>query len=199
MEFLLGPLLSFILLYKYAALFVVVYSAAVILPLPSNAILLAVGAFASQGYINFWFVLAIAVTGNVAGDCTDYGITRKYGESIIRKLKVNRVKIFEYFKEEMRTDAAITVFTTRFAGSLSPVANFLAGLVQVPFNTFLLFDFLGNFILPSVVLSIGYLVGNYWSSFSNVFGLFAGIAAAGITLFILAKIYRRIMRKHTPQ
>jgi membrane protein DedA with SNARE-associated domain len=159
--------------------------------------LLAVGAFASQGYINFWLVLAIAVLGNILGDCTDYGITRKYGEAVIRKLKINKVSFFGYLKEEMRTDAAIMVFTTRFAGSLCPVASFLAGLVQVPFGTFLFFDFLGNFIEQSVALSLGYLVGNYWSSFSNIFGLFAGIAAAGIILFILARIYRRVTKKYT--
>jgi membrane-associated protein len=197
MDFLLAPLLSFILLYKYVALFAIVYSAAVILPLPSNAMLLAVGAFASQGYVNFWLALAIAVISNTLGDCTDYGITRRYGEAVIRKLKINKVNFFGYLKEEMRADAAITVFTTRFAGSLSPVASFLAGLVQVPFGTFLFFDVLGNFIEPFVALSFGYLVGNYWSNFSGIFGLFAGIAAAGIILFVLARIYRRITKKYS--
>jgi membrane-associated protein len=197
MNFLLGPLLSFVLLYKYVALFVIVYLAAVIVPLPSNAMLLAVGAFASQGYINFWIVLVLAVGSNILGDCTDYGLTRRYGEAVIRKFKINKNQFFKYLEEEMKTDAVVTVFVTRFAGLLCPIASFLAGLVRVPFGIFLFFDFLGNFIEQSVVLSLGYLVGNYWSSFSDIFGIFVGIAAAAIVLFILARIYRRIMRRYT--
>lgn len=50
----LSSLPSYVLLYKYVAIALVVYSGAVILPLPANAMLLAVGAFASQGYFSFW-------------------------------------------------------------------------------------------------------------------------------------------------
>ena len=195
MDALLGPLLSYLLLYKYAALFIVVYSGAIILPLPVNAMLLAVGAFSSQGYFSFWISLALAVTANTLGDLTDYGITRRYGEAVTRKLKIDKARFFIQLKEELRTDAAVTVFTTRFAGSLSSIANFLAGLVGVPFTTFLFFDLLGNIIEPFAALAIGYLVGNYWSDFSGFLSLIAGMVAAGVILFILARIYRRMAGK----
>lgn len=197
MDYILNPLLSYLLLYKYSALFVIVYSAAIILPLPSNAMLLAIGAFSSQGYFSFWTSLAIAVTANTLGDLTDYGITRKYGNAVIRVLKLDRRRFFANLKEELRTDAAITVFTTRFAGSLSPVANLLSGLAGVSFATFLLYDFLGNMIEPFGALLLGYLAGNYWSDFSNLLGIIAGIVAVGIVIFILLRIYRRIMRKYS--
>ena len=88
----------------------------------------------------------------------------------------------------------LTVFITRFAGSLSPVAAFLAGLVAVPLNTFFWPDLAGNIIEPGAALTIGFAVGNYWGDFSSSFDLFAAIAAAGILLFVLARIYRRMMR-----
>lgn len=196
MDYLLGPLLSYVLLYKYATLFVVVYSASVILPLPTNAMLLAVGAFSAEGYFSFWLSLAVAVTANTLGDLTDYGITRRYGAWIIRKLKIDKSRFYNQLKEEFRTDAAITVFTTRFAGSLSPIASFLAGLVGVPFITFLIFDFLGNVIEPFGALFLGYLVGDYWSEFSGLLGLIAGIVAVLIIMFVLIRIYRRMMKKY---
>ena len=49
MSSILSPLLSFLLLYKYVGLLVFTFADAVILPLPGNTILLATGAFASQG------------------------------------------------------------------------------------------------------------------------------------------------------
>lgn len=193
---LLAPILSFLLLYKYYALAAVVYSAAVILPLPANATLLAVGAFSSQGYFNFWISLSVAVIANTLGDLTGYGITRKYGEKVTRLLRLHRFKFFNHLREELRTDAAVTVFTTRFASSLSVVANFLAGLVEVPFGTFLFYDFLGNFIEPGVALTLGYLVGDYWNDFSNIFELVGAIIAVAVIMFILIRMYRRMKRKY---
>ena len=158
--------------------------------------LLAVGAFASQGYFSFWWSLTVAVIANTLGDLTDYGLARKYGEKIIQKLRIDKIRFFLQVKEELVTDAAITVFTTRFAGALSTVANFLAGLVEVPFKTFLWYDLLGNFIEPFAALSLGYLVGNYWNDFSNLFSLIAGIVATAVMLFILIRIYRRMLQKY---
>jgi membrane protein DedA with SNARE-associated domain len=192
----LNELLSYVLLYKYATIAVVVYFAAVILPLPSNAMLLAIGAFASQGYINFWGALTTAVIANTLGDCTDYWVTHHFGERVTRILHLHKFKFYNQLQEELRTDAAITVFITRFAGSLSPVANFLAGLVRVPFKIFLINDFLGNIIEPFGALALGYAAGDYWSNFSGTLELIAAIVAVAIIIFVLARIYRRMMRRY---
>jgi membrane protein DedA with SNARE-associated domain len=196
MDFLLAPLLSYLLLYKYVALFVVVYSVAVILPLPSNVMLLAVGAFSSQGYFSFWLSLAVAVVANTLGDLTDYVIARKYGDAVVRTLRLNKFAFFLQLEKELRTDAAITVFTTRFAGILSTPASFLAGVAKVPLGTFLWCDVLGNVIEPFVALSLGYLAGDYWTDFSGPLSLIAGIVAVGVVLFVLVRIYRRMERKY---
>lgn len=192
----LNVLLSYVLLYKYLAIAAVVYSSALILPLPANAMLLAVGAFASQGYFNFWTALAVAVVANTAGDCTGYAITRQYGLRVTRLLRLHKFKFYDQLQEELRTDAAITVFMTRFASSLSVIGNFLAGLVRVPFGTFFVNDFLGNVIEPFGALGLGYIAGDYWNNFSNLLELVAAIVAVAVIIFVLARIYRRMMRHY---
>src|ERR1700685_4512947 len=109
MDSLLAPILSYVLLYKYIAIFFVVYTGAVIVPWPANAMLLAVGAFASQGYISFWASLGVAVVANCLGDLTDYAIARKFGEAFIHKFKIDKIRFFIRVKEELITDAAVTV------------------------------------------------------------------------------------------
>ncbi len=192
----LAALLSWLLLYKYAALFAIVYSASLLLPLPANATLLAVGAFSSQGYFNFLLSLVIAVSANTLGDLTGYAITRKWGEVIMHALRLHKFRFFGQLAEEFRTDAAITVFTTRFASSLSTISNFLAGLVEVPFGTFLFYDILGNFIEPGAALSLGYLVGNYWNDLSGPIETMTGAVALAVIIFVLVRISRRIARKY---
>lgn len=193
----LAALLSWLLLYKYAALFAIVYSAALLLPLPANATLLAVGAFSSQGYFNFWLSLTIAVTANTLGDLTGYAITRYWGEAVTHALRLHKFRFFNRLAEEFRTDAAITVFTTRFASSLSTISNFLAGLVQVPFGTFLFYDIIGNLIEPGAAIGLGYLVGDYWNNLSGTFETVTGIVAVAVVIFVLARISQRMAKKYT--
>jgi membrane protein DedA with SNARE-associated domain len=196
MDSLLTPLLSYLLLYRYVALAFVVYIGAVGAPLPVNEMLLALGAFASQGYFSFWGSLMIAVIANCLGDLTGYAITRKWGDWIVRVLHLRKARFFVHLEEELRSDAAITVFTTRFAGSLSSITNLLAGLVRVPLGTFIFYDFIANVIEPAAALGIGYVVGNYWSDFSNLFTIIAAIFAVGIIMFVLIRIQRKIMKKY---
>ena len=196
MDIFIGSLLSYVLLYKYIALFFIVYLGAVIIPWPVNAVLMAVGAFASQGFFSFWETLTIAVTANTLGDLTDYAITRTWGEKVIKALRLDRVRFFMRLREELRTDAAITVFATRFAGSLSSITNFLAGWAGVSLWTFLVYDFLGNIIEPGLALTIGYAVGNYWSYFSGFFGTVTAIIAVSVVIFTLVRIQQRMARKY---
>jgi membrane protein DedA with SNARE-associated domain len=191
----LNSLLSYVLLYKYAAIALIIYIAAVIVPLPVNATLLAVGAFASRGYISFWLSLLVAAIFSTLGDLTDYGITRKYGEKIVRALHFHKFKFYDQLQEELKTDAAITVFTTRFGGSLSIIANFLSGLVRVPLRTFFISDFVANIIEPFGALGIGYLVGDYWSDFSGILEITTAIIAVAVVTFIFYRMYRRMVKR----
>jgi membrane protein DedA with SNARE-associated domain len=84
----LALILSYLLLYKYLAIFILVFSAAVIIPWPVNTAILAVGAFSSQGYFNFWISLAVAISANVSGDLFDYWLTRKYGQKAIKNFYI---------------------------------------------------------------------------------------------------------------
>src|SRR3989344_5451402 len=68
MDFLFDAFLSFLLVYKYAALFAITFVAALILPLPASTTIVAANVFAFQGYLNFPAVFCAALLGNIAGD-----------------------------------------------------------------------------------------------------------------------------------
>ena len=168
----LGSLLSYLLLYKYLALGVVVYITAVIVPLPTNAMLLAVGAFAGNGYFNIWISLVVAVSTNTLGDLTDYMLTRVFGDRVIRVFRLHKFKFYEQLQTEFEPTPRSPSLRRVSPDSLSPIGSFLAGLVGVPFSTFFWWDLLGNFIEPGAALGIGYAVGNYWNEFSGPIGDF---------------------------
>lgn len=196
MSALLATLLSYVLLYRYGAIFVIVFSAGVIIPFPASAMLMALGAFASNHYFNFWAILATAASANILGDAVAFSLTRRYGSSIAQTLHI-KTQFFSILERYIRTDAGPTIFITRFAGSLGPVANIFAGLSDVPILKFLVYDAAGNTTEIFALLASGYLIGDYWQNFSNIQSIISGILILGVVAFFLIKVYGALRRKYS--
>ncbi len=190
-------LLSYLLLYKYAALFLIVFSSAMILPLPVTEVMLAVGAFVGQGYFDFIISLTVAQVANVLGDLVDYAIARKYGYGVIHKLRLNRSRFFTKLEQEMQVHARSTIFVTRFAGGLGPVVNLLSGAIGISLRKFLVYDFAGNLVYYIAALLIGYWAGSYWENFSELMSLVVGILVVVVVMIALWRIYKRIRLNHS--
>ena len=177
----LAVLLSFLLLYKYWALFIVIFSAAVIVPFPSNSVLLAAGAFASQGYFSFSISLAVAVAANTLGDCVDYFLARRYGARALRILHIRIPTYIERLERSVRRYPGPVIFLTRFVGTIEEITSFLSGFIGIGFGTFLLYDLLGNLASIGAVIYAGYFLGINWQDFSGLFTI-AGLLLLGLAV-----------------
>jgi membrane protein DedA with SNARE-associated domain len=178
----LGAFLSFLLLYKYVALFVFIFTSAVILPLPDNSILLATGAFASQGYFSFWISLSVALVANVAGDCVGYFLAKRWGKAALTRLRVHVPWYIDRLDGYLRKHPRRSIFLTRFVGTADALVNLLSGFAGIPLPMFLLWDVLGNFVSLFYILYLGYLFGVYWSNVSGI------LSIAGFILFAIVFI-----------
>lgn len=197
MATLLALFLSYLLLYKYIALFLIIFLSALALPAPASAMILASGAFASQGYFNFFAVAATVYVGNVVGDCVGYFLTHRYGQSVIRRTYDKHAAYFVRLEKYVRGHAALTVFVTRFAGFVGPVVNYLAGLVRMPFPVFFFADAAANLLYALGLSYIGYAVGVYWQTISSFVSIVAGIVASLIIIFFTVQISKKSRTKHT--
>lgn len=185
----LGDLLSFLLLYKYAALFAIGYVAAVALPIPASTTLVAAGGFASQGYFDISLVLTTAFLANVSGDATGYFLARRYGEKVFHKIGLSRVLRSTAFKKTeayMRLFPQSVIFITRFLTEVGPAVSILSGLSGVRARTFLTFAFLGEVVYVLLFGLIGYYLGSEWED--NVGFLWKGamvVISLGVTLNVI--------------
>ena len=136
MDYLLffGSLFSYLLLYKYVALFVFIFLAGIGLPIPSSTLLLAVGAFSSQGYFNLPLSLAIALIANILGDLFDYFLMRKYGTAILKKnyhkrfsFIVKLEKYIKYLDEYIKSHQRIAIFIIKIFGISKHRCKFFVG------------------------------------------------------------------------
>jgi membrane protein DedA with SNARE-associated domain len=185
----LGDLLSFLLLYKYVALFVIGYVAALALPIPASTTLVAAGGFASQGYFDISYVLMTAFVANISGDATGYFLARRYGTRVFHSLGLGKVLTTNTYKKlenYMRQFPQTVIFVSRFLTEIGPATSILSGLSRVSARTFFTFAVLGEIAYVFLYGLTGYYLGSEWEN--NIGFLFKAamvIVSIGVTLNVI--------------
>jgi membrane-associated protein len=190
MSTILAFLLSSLLLYKYWALLLVFFFSGLILPIPTSTVLLSTGAFASQGYFNFFISLAVIVGANMLGDYTGYLIARRYGRKALGILHVHVPVWIERLETFLHKYPGPAIFITRFVGTTDVLTNILCGFSGVSLFTFLFYDFLGNLVSNGSLLYAGYFLGVHWQDFTGLFNITDYILVGIVIAIILYIIIR---------
>lgn len=159
------------------------------------------GVLIKLGYFSFAPVYAILILGDMLGDTTWYGIGRYYGYSFVRKygkffsITPERIhKVEHIFHTYQKTILIISKLTAGFGFAI--VTLFTAGLVKIPFKTFIALNFMGQFVWTAILIGFGYYFSHLYIVFDSVFarmGIFAGFivlifAFVGFAQFIKQKM-----------
>jgi membrane protein DedA with SNARE-associated domain len=187
-------LVSYILLYKYVALFGISFIAALLIPLPSNTTLIAAAAFAGQGYLNIYTVLGTALAANILGDVVGFFIAQTYGKKFLMRIGLAKlITSPRYYELEtfMINHCGKTIFTTRFFGGVGPLVNILTGLSkEVSFKKFLTYGIPGECVYVLSLGLPGFFLGSSWQnlivSLESVSSVLAfALVAYGIYYFFI--------------
>jgi membrane protein DedA with SNARE-associated domain len=188
----LAVFLSYLLLYKYLALFLVTLLAAFLLPLPATAFIIAAGAFASQGYFNFFEIIGVGFIGSIIGDALGYFISLHWGKDVLKRIGFRRIlssRKFVEMENYFSQYAVSTIFFTRFlVTSLGSMINILSGLSKVPPKKFLVFDWMGEFVYVALYAGLGYIVGDEWRYLSNIIEEIAIILLLLVLIFLVVRV-----------
>lgn len=198
MDFLTQFILPYIILYKYLALFIVTFSAALVVPIPAGTLLVASSAFASQGYFNLPLLLFWVIVANILGDNLSYFFARKYGKRLIshipyiRKILVS--KDFITIEKSINKSPGFIIVLSRFEVISTITLNIICGLSKVNYKKFLKNEIIGTFANVIFYSSIGYIFGNSWEIVNRLIGnfsiIFFVIVILGVSLF-----WRKIIRR----
>jgi membrane protein DedA with SNARE-associated domain len=188
----LATLLSYVLLYKYPAIFVITFFGAFALPLPSGSVLMAGSAFAVQGYMSFPLVLITGIAGNMAGDSSGYWLVRLYGLKVLDKLHLRRFFSADRLngaRSQIDKHPILTIYFSRFMTGIAPAVNVVCGITRLPYKRFFLFECLGEITECSMFCFIGYIFGSNWEYVSQLSGGFWVILLAGVLMtFMVGRI-----------
>lgn len=201
MNSLLPLLLHWLHEYGYPVLWVIVFIAAVGLPLPTGLVLLASGAFAARGNFNIVLLIGITITASSCGDNMGYFIGRRWGNRTLnwlaqpRRLHVIPVRRFTRSRLYFKSRGGWAIFFSRFLFSaFGGVMNLLAGADNYPYRDFLLYDVLGEIPGAAIPLSLGYAFGKCWEVDGNLLGTFSGFAfTVFLAIFLVSRLVRALL------
>ena len=171
--------------YGYWAIFLGIAIENMGIPLPGETITLSGGFLAGSGELNYWSVLFSAIAGAVLGDNFGYWIGKKGGwEFLLAVGRIFRIEEEQLIsaKDRYAQNAAWAVFFGRFITLLRIFAAPLAGITQMPYDKFLLYNIGGATVWASVIVSLAFFLGRVVS----LEQILAWVAQAGLLAFVVA-------------
>jgi len=147
----------------YWGLFICVFVGNLGIPMPEETVLLAAGFLAGRHILELKTLYVVAIASAVTGDCTGYLLGRTGGTRVLAWLgrtfpfmRPGQERLEAFFK----THGSKAVFMARFIAGARFMAGPMAGAAGMGLWRFLGWNLLGAIIWCTLVVTIGFLVGD---------------------------------------
>ena len=191
----------------YGILFVIVFAETglVVTPfLPGDSLLFAAGAIAASGALDARIAIMLLAIAAVAGDAVNYSIGRSAGHRIIQLARtdprwarwVNPAYI-ERAHAFFERHGGKAIVLARFVPIVRTFVPFVAGVAEMSYRTFALYNVTGGVGWVVICIGAGYLFGNVPVVRENF-----SLVALGIVIVSLLPMvfeYVRYRRESSPQ
>ena len=167
-------------------------------PAPGESILIAASVYSGAGRLNIVAVGVIAVLAAIVGDNIGYAIGRYGGHALV--LRYGKYVLLT--KE--RLDKAERFFG-RYGGQIVVVARFIeglrqlngiiAGIAEMPWPRFLVFNTIGAALWVGVWSTVGYLAGNNITSIYSTVTRYSLYVLIALAVLAAALIIRAVVRR----
>jgi len=130
--------------------------------LPGDSLLFTAGLLANQGKLNLAFLLVGVFFAAVLGDQVGYQFGKRAGPSIFRKpdAKLFRQEYVEHTKNFFDRHGPKTIVIARFVPVVRTFAPVLAGVGEMKWRTFAIFNVIGALLWAVGITLAGYALGS---------------------------------------
>jgi membrane protein DedA with SNARE-associated domain len=153
-------MLDFLLRHGYLVILAWVFAEQGGLPIPSIPLLLAAGALAGTGRLNLAVALLCCLLAAVAADTLWYQLGKRKGIKVLQllcRISLEPDSCVRRTEGLFEKQGARSLLFAKFLPGLNTVATPLAGIFQMKFRKFLLFDALGSLLWAGTFLFTGYI------------------------------------------
>ncbi|KRM32572.1 DedA protein (DSG-1 protein) [Agrilactobacillus composti DSM 18527 = JCM 14202] len=152
----------------YIGLFLLIFieTGLVVVPfLPGDSLLFLCGSLAalSKQSLNIWLLLLLLTLAAVGGDSVNFEIGKHLGHYLTTTSKLNRFIKPQYLKRSQtffNQHGKLAIFLGRFIPIIRTFIPFTAGIGQMNYRDFIIYNISGGFSWVALALGSGYFFGN---------------------------------------
>lgn len=174
MEALIDLMETWVTDYGYIAIFLLMLAESACIPFPSEVTMLVGGWYAATGDLNFFWVGAVGVLGNLVGSWIAYGVGRTMGRGVLDRYgRYVLIRSHDIDKAEVwweRYGEAATFFS-RLLPVIRTFISLPAGIAKMPFGKFTLYTFLGVIPWTYALTYLGVVVEDNWERVLGYFDI----------------------------
>ncbi len=148
----------------YIGLFIIVFAESGIFVgffLPGDSLLFAAGLLASQGFLDIIYLIPLLAIAAILGDSAGYWTGKKFGRRLFerpesRLFRKERLARAQRFYER---HGGKTIVIARFIPIIRTFAPIVAGIAEMRYRRFLLFNVFGGIFWVASLTAAGYFLG----------------------------------------
>lgn len=180
---------------SYAGIWIVGLLSNMIIPVPEEVVLLALGYLAGTGSINIAIVIPLIISGLLLSDVIVYSLAKK-GSSFITWIYTKFFSKYLKYKNQDWFDAHMgkIIFFSRFMIQLRFIGPFLAGQKKLPLRTFVKYDLLALVIYVPLYLFLGLFFHSRIKSIIDNVGVIKNSILIIFGILIIFTLFKSIYR-----
>jgi membrane-associated protein len=162
--------------------------------IPGDLFLALGGIYAGRGDLVLPLVMVAGAIAGIAGETLSFWLGRKFGVSIIRHLPLaNRFeKHLDSARDYFERHGGKTVFIGRYVSVAGTFMPFAAGMADMPFGKFLLFDAVAITMWAVALTLLGYFMNSQIETVDQIISNFGW----GLLVLIVLGVGARLAWKH---
>jgi membrane protein DedA with SNARE-associated domain len=154
----------------------------IVVPVPEEIVILALGFITGKGLMNYWIVAGIMIFGAWTTDVLMFWLSKNNNRFVTGFYNKVFSKMFPINEIFLKSHIKKVIFFSRFLVQLRFLGPFLAGQVKTPWLTFILYDLLAILIyVPGLMW-----LGHYFSK--HIENIFAGVNSFKNGIILLVAI-----------
>jgi membrane protein DedA with SNARE-associated domain len=169
----------------YLGVFICVFVGNLGIPVPEETVLLAAGFLAGRGDLSLQPLYLVGIGSAVTGDCCGFFFGRTGGQRLFERLAERFAFVrsrYERLQFFFKTHGSKAVFMARFVAGARFMAGPMAGAAGMSFMRFLGWNLSGALIWCSLIITVGYLVGDELEGVAHIVHVASQWVALGIFL-----------------
>ncbi len=192
-------IISFTNSYGYVGVLILIFLENIFPPIPSELILLASGFLITKTNLNIFIMIIFATLGSLLGGILLYYLASLLNKNTLIKLINSKALRFLNLKEKdidlsfnwFNKKGNISVLICRCIPILRSLISLPAGIFKMSFIKFLLYTIIGSLVWNSVIIVIGYVVGDNFLVINEVLKKYSYLFVALITIIGVIVIFRK--------